>query len=205
MISLISGRIFVGPELNRDEQWVQANIDFTLDLFRGGEQVKKLPYYLRNPAIKLGLLDKVNNIHSFEKYAMRHLIPILKERMRQQSKDGSVKPRDMMQWIMEYGREMKPPLTLEQQAKTQLVLGMSAIHASSIATINLIYDLVARPKYMEPLREEVDRIWEETNGVLDKKAMSKLNKLDSFLKESQRLNPAAHSKHHQLSKQKIAC
>lgn len=185
MVSLISGRIFVGPELNRDEQWVQANIDFTLDLFRGGEQVKKLPYYLRNPAIKLGLLEKVNNIHSFEKYAMRHLIPILKERMRQQSKDGSTKPRDMMQWIMEHGREMKPPLTLEQQAKTQLVLGMSAIHASSIATINLIYDLVARPEYMKPLREEVDQIWEETNGALDKKAMSKLNKLDSFLKESQ--------------------
>lgn len=199
MVSLISGRVFVGPELNRDEQWVQANIDFTLDLFRGGEQVKKLPYYLRTPAIKLGLLNKVNSVHSIERYAMRHLIPILKQRMKQQPKEDSAKPRDMMQWMMEHGRDFKPPLTLEFQAKTQLVLGMSAIHASSIATINLIYDLVARPDYMKPLREEVDQIWEETNGVLDKKAMSKLNKLDSFLKESQRLNPAAHSKHYRTS------
>lgn len=91
---------------------------------------------------------------------------------------------------------MKPPLTLEQQAKTHLILGKSAIHASSIATINLIYDLVARPVYLKPLREEVNQIWEETFRILDEKAMSKLNKLDSFLKDLQRLNSAAHSKHH---------
>ena len=174
---------------------MQANIDYTIDLFRGGEQVKKLPYYIRDFAIKYGFLSQVNNIRRFERYAMKHLVPILQTRLKQQAEDPKgKKPRDMMQWIMENAQQMSPPLSLEQQAKTQLVLGMSAIHASSIATVNVIYDLVSRPEYIERLREEVDKVWEEHHGILEKRAMAKLDKLDSFLKESQRLNPAAHGK-----------
>ncbi|KAJ9602512.1 hypothetical protein H2200_013055 [Cladophialophora chaetospira] len=193
MISLISGRIFVGPDLNRDEKWITTNIDFTIDLFRGGEAVRRLPQLLRSAAINLRLVPKVNRMWDQERYAMRVLIPILKQRIKEQTEDPDMdRPKDMLQWIMEYSRSVNPPLSLERQAKTQLILGMSAIHASSIATVNFIYDLMARPEYLKPLREEVDRVWEESNGELDKPAMSKLVKLDSFLKESQRLHPAAH-------------
>lgn len=50
-----------------------------------------------------------------------------------------------------------------------------------------MYDLASYPKYISPLREEIEAVimlegWE-------KSAISKMHKLDSFLKESSRLHP----------------
>jgi len=49
-----------------------------------------------------------------------------------------------------------------------------------------LYRLLANPEYIEPLREEVDAVIEEegwTKGGIDK-----LHKMDSFLRETQRLD-----------------
>lgn len=48
----------------------------------------------------------------------------------------------------------------------------------------------AHPEYAEVLREEIARVSaEEPSGKFRKKSMPKLKKLDSFIKESQRVNP----------------
>jgi hypothetical protein len=50
--------------------------------------------------------------------------------------------------------------------------------------------LAAHPEYTKVLREEIERISAaEPSGKLCKKTMPKLKKLDSFIKESQRINP----------------
>jgi hypothetical protein len=55
---------------------------------------------------------------------------------------------------------------------------------------NILYDLTTHPEYAKVLREEIQRISaEEPGGMLRKKTMLKLRKLDSFIKESQRVNP----------------
>jgi len=55
---------------------------------------------------------------------------------------------------------------------------------------NVLYDLAARPECIEVLREEIERISaEEPDGKLRKKTMPRLRKLDSFIKESQRIHP----------------
>lgn len=54
-----------------------------------------------------------------------------------------------------------------------------------------VFDLVARPEYIEPLREEVKRVRAEDGSLLWTKAsIAKLRKMDSFIKESQRFQPA---------------
>lgn len=59
---------------------------------------------------------------------------------------------------------------------------------------NVLYDLAAHPEYIAVLREEVERISaEEPDGKIRKKTMPKLRKLDSFIKESQRVNPLGSS------------
>jgi cytochrome P450 len=66
----------------------------------------------------------------------------------------------------------------------------AAIHTTSITLTNVLYDLAANPEYAEVLREEIEHISaEEPDGKLRKKTMPKLRKLDSFIKESQRINP----------------
>lgn len=55
---------------------------------------------------------------------------------------------------------------------------------------NVLYDLAAHPEWAEILRDEIQCISaEEPSGKLRKRTMPKLRKLDSFIKESQRINP----------------
>ena len=49
-----------------------------------------------------------------------------------------------------------------------------------------LYDLAAYPAFMQPLRDEVESVI--TANGWTKLAMHKLWKLDSFLRESQRMN-----------------
>ena len=55
---------------------------------------------------------------------------------------------------------------------------------------NALYDLAAYPQYVAELRAEIsDVVALEPDHRLRKSALPKLIKLDSFLRESQRMNP----------------
>ena len=53
----------------------------------------------------------------------------------------------------------------------------------------MLYDLAARLEYVKPLREEIIKAWKIADGHPDRSTVLRLEKLDSFMKESQRLNP----------------
>lgn len=55
-----------------------------------------------------------------------------------------------------------------------------------------LYHLAAEPHYLKPLREEIEAVIAEEGWT--KVAMTKMHKLDSFFKESQRYNGISHSK-----------
>jgi hypothetical protein len=63
-----------------------------------------------------------------------------------------------------------------------------------MALTHAIYDLCAMPHYIEPLRSEAQTALAETNGEWDLETVKKLKRLDSFLKESQRLNQSTFRK-----------
>lgn len=50
----------------------------------------------------------------------------------------------------------------------------------------MLYDLASHPSYVSVLREEVKSVID--NEGLTKSAMGKMRKLDSFIKESQRIS-----------------
>jgi cytochrome P450 len=194
IVSLVSGRIFVGPALNRNEEWMNACIDFTLDLFNAGRALRRKSYFGKALAIKLGTIPEVKRVFDHHEVAHRIILPIIHERARLQANGvGAEVPNDMISWVMEEKSSNGHPLPFRKQAELQLIASLAAIHTTTLTTTNLLYDLVARPEYFEPLRQEIDNVWSESDG-LDKTSMIKLVKLDSFLKESQRLNP-----HNQLT------
>lgn len=73
-------------------------------------------------------------------------------------------------------------------ASILLKVSFAAIHTSAAAPSQLLYDLCAMPEYIEPLRREVESVL-NIDGTVDKRGFHKLVKLDSIMKESQRLNP----------------
>lgn len=54
------------------------------------------------------------------------------------------------------------------------------------AFIHALYHLAARPDYIQQMRDEVEAVISEEGWTKD--AISKMYKIDSFLKETQRLN-----------------
>lgn len=57
------------------------------------------------------------------------------------------------------------------------------------ATTHVLFDLASNPEYFEPLREEVEEVTKREGWT--KAALDQMCKIDSFVKESQRLRPAA--------------
>jgi hypothetical protein len=49
-----------------------------------------------------------------------------------------------------------------------------------------LYRLLANPEYLEPLREEVDAVIKEEGWT--KAGVDKMHKIDSFIKETQRID-----------------
>jgi cytochrome P450 len=66
----------------------------------------------------------------------------------------------MITWIMELGAKGPKPMPFNDQANMQLITTMAAIHTTTLTVTNFLYDLVARPEYLEPLREEVESEWQ---------------------------------------------
>lgn len=57
-----------------------------------------------------------------------------------------------------------------------------------MVAVHTLYDLCERPTYIPDLRAEIKDALKEDNGLWKSSSMTKLRKLDSFMKESMRYN-----------------
>ena len=92
----------------------------------------------------------------------------------------------LLKWMFEAAT-----LDIEKDSKKlahrELIMSLGAIHTTTMATAHFFYDLCAHPEYWIPLRAEIDQCI--PNGELDKQSLLKMRMVESFMKESQRLNP----------------
>lgn len=65
-----------------------------------------------------------------------------------------------------------------------------------MAVTHAIFDLCAMPEYFEPLRSEAQTALAQDNGEWKFSTLKRLRRLDSFLKESQRVNQSTFRKEH---------
>lgn len=67
-----------------------------------------------------------------------------------------------------------------------------------MALTKVVWELVKRPEYIEPLRAEMHDVFGSGVGTADicinKEALSRLHKLDSFIREVQRWCPSTFGK-----------
>jgi hypothetical protein len=198
-MALVVSLIAVGPELNRDDFWLTTMITFLDDLFVSEWELKSYQPFLR-PIVARGLVPGIRRVWKHQANARELLLPIIKKRRVAEAAAHTLgqkyeKPHDILQWLMDNGAKTNPPRTDANVAELCLTVGFGAIHASTITLTNVVFDLAAMPEYNDPIREE----WEaakEKFKYQDNPAgmMNSLDKLDSFMKESQRLNPVALSK-----------
>ena len=185
IVALVSGRVFIGNPLNRDEEYLNSIIMFTLVCFYATPAIRKYPAWLR-PLAQYWCKEVVTVRKSLD--TMKRLIaPIVTENDKLISTGTA--PRNMNTWNMTNSRaSIRTNTTI--QAHYQLGISMAAIHTTSMTTTHAVFDLAARPEYIQPLRDEIAAVKAtESTPYLSKTSMPRLKKLDSFLKESQRMNP----------------
>jgi len=98
---------------------------------------------------------------------------------------------DILQYLIERaeGKDAEP-MSL---AAMVLSLSLASNHTTAMALTEALYDLCAHPEYQAVLRDEVQAAIDEDGGW-KKTTILKMRKLDSFIKESQRMHPPSLSK-----------
>ncbi|RDX53553.1 cytochrome P450 [Lentinus brumalis] len=185
IIARASNRVFVGLPACRNEEYLTLAIQFTLDVVKDMFLLGLAPVVMR-PFLAECFSAARKNLRQ----SLLHLKPLVDERkakMEAYGDDYPGKPNDMLQWVME---EALPRRHTEYQMAERIMgVNFAAIHTSSSSISHALLHLAAEPQYIQPLRDEVEAIV-ATEGWT-KAAMGKMWKIDSFLKESQRVNGVA--------------
>jgi len=185
IVALISGRVFVGAPLCRDEEWINISINYTVDSMKAAYMLWTYKPWQR-PFVA-PIIKEPRLIQKHYTDAKRLLSPIIQGRLHEMKNPDFERPDDMIQWAIENAKERADDIL--HQADTHLNVSLAAIHTTTMNASHVLYDIAARPEYIAPLREELERVLREDNGKLIKTSMTKLRKLDSIIKESQRFSP----------------
>ncbi|KAJ7744396.1 cytochrome P450 [Mycena metata] len=182
VIARVSNRIFVGLPLCRDKAYLQNNIQFTLDVSRSAQRIIRFPKFIQ-PFIAPLITNKNKGFAT----AVKLLGPTIENRLskeREMGPDWPGKPNDLISWFLEIaeGAERTTPALVFQILGTNFV----AIHTSSMAFTHALFDLAAHPEHLLPMREEVESVVKKQGW--SKAALNSMVKVDSFLRESQRLH-----------------
>ncbi|KAF9533018.1 cytochrome P450 [Crepidotus variabilis] len=185
LVSRASNRIFVGVPLCRNHDWIDLSIQYTFDVVQTGQLLRFFPSFLRPLVVKL-----ISQVNKRTKIAFDLLQPLIAERRKEREgkpKEYQGKPEDMLSWIMD---EAKGTETDDWHLTSRiLMVNFVAIHTSSVTFTHALYHLAASPEYLEPLREEIDNVTSREGWT--KEALDQMSRVDSFMKESQRLKPMA--------------
>ena len=127
----------------------------------------------------------------YVKAAKDALCPKISELIEKSDK-GSLKPgvaqedNNVLDWLVDSakGRDRTP----EALAHVEVLLALAAVHTTLLRMVNVLYDLTANPELLEELRGEIELQADSKDGW-NTKSYSRLLKMDSVLRESQRTSP----------------
>ncbi|TDL22833.1 cytochrome P450 [Rickenella mellea] len=182
IVARTSNRIFVGLPTCRDPDYIKLNIEYTVQVFKAATLIGLTPSFLRPIVGRL-----LSPARSGVRRGLKHLRPIIEERLRKYEEYGlnyPDKPNDMLTWMMDEAEGNERGV--EILCLRMLSVNMTALHTSSMSLAQAMFHLASKPQYIEPMRVEVERVIQEDGWT--KEAMTKMRKVDSFLKETQRVN-----------------
>jgi cytochrome P450 len=198
IIALMSGRVFVGLPLSREEEWIDATVNYTRDVMLAREAIIAKPPIIRDLVARF--LPAVRSVKRYGERGAVFLAPLIKEILAREANGKTFEPSPeeesrgtMVAWMLKYAKDR----SVRTIADAQMSLSFAAIFTTTATVSQAIFDLVSRPEYIQPLRDEIRRVvdedgYDDVAGMtrkLKKQSIPKLRKLDSFLKESQRFSP----------------
>lgn len=179
-VAQASARVFVGPKLCRDESWMRIMRNFTHMAAGSLQAVKMWPAFL-HPWVA-PFLPALKTVERTWAEGRRVLREAAEAEALNDKKGDYIK-----EWVAQ--RHPEWAVDLDQQVDFTFTLSMAALHTSEMTTTHLLLDLAAHPEFVEELRAEMAEALAQTGGEMSNSYVHRLQKLDSFMCESKRLNP----------------
>jgi cytochrome P450 len=187
IVAAITSGILVGPDLCRDELWINTIINNTKDFLTAATILKFWPAWLRS-TVKF-TIPQIWRIWRHNKTTGRMVSAVLKH-------PGYEKKHvDAVHGISDMVPEDRKT-DYSFQANCQLGLAAAGIHTTARMLCHVLFDLATHPEYLPILREEIYSTSKPESYVLE--YFNSLKKMDSFMKESMRLHGGAIGKCHLL-------
>jgi cytochrome P450 len=196
IVGCVTNRVFVGKPKCRDPALLEVGMAYAQDVPLTSQVLRAVWKPLR-PLVALVLTLPIRlRTRRFEQI----ILPEIEKRLAtydarqgdvEKNKSQEAEPNDFLQWSIQQAKAsgdpyMWKPTTL---AGRILLLNFAAIHTSSFSITNAILDLAAsKQEYIDELRAEIEGVLAEHGGEWNKRALAKMQKLDSVMRESARLN-----------------
>lgn len=132
---MASGRVFVGPELCRNEAYLETAINYTVDMVNAVLAVMCLPAWRRRFFSRR--LPEVKKLFQRFREAEKFLGPIVTARREATQGPDYKKPDDMLQWFIDAQDTSKPGSRNDAElAIWQLGASFTAIHTTTATVTN---------------------------------------------------------------------
>lgn len=172
-------------ELAEDEAYLATAVAYSENGFQHNFMLRVFPDLVK-PLVAL-VLPTSWGVNRALRDAKKMVIPIIRERRRREKAGEEYeRPDDFLQHLMDGGVEIEDDeeTTVQRLMVTYLGSGPSTI----IAVAQVLFDLCAHPEWVEVLRAEAVEVLRREGGYT-KSALAGMRKMDSFMRESQRLSP----------------
>lgn len=185
-VGRLTARIFLGPRFMDDPDWQYICAQYTADVFVASQKLNSMLPFLR--PVMQWFIPECRKVRAQVKQARALIEPEVERRMDELRKHGGPRRRvlDSVDWFVacsmqepEHARKFDIPCA-------EISLAMASIHTTMIAVMCLLTDLLENPQYTQELRDECVSVMKEV-GRIDKTALFKMVKMDSFLRESMRI------------------
>jgi len=198
MVKIIGGvtnRVFVGVPKCRDPELLRLGMAYAKLVPLTAQVLRSLWKPVRAAVALVSTIP----VHLTTRKFTAILRPEIERRLaaydarQRDPEDKSIEPErnDFLQWSIDQAKAGNDPHMWKTStlATRVLLLNFAAIHTSSFSITSVILDLVAsKPEYIEELRAEIQSVLAEHNGEWNKRALARMEKLDSVFRESARLN-----------------
>lgn len=197
VIPIPTSMLIAGSNTCRDESLNKSIVDFVAAAIRSQSTLSMTPAVFQ-PII--GPLATIPNRRHW-KSMCRVVMPTIKERLHSMTKQaqgcsefqGYVPPEDYITWVIRLvlAENRIGELDAIRVSKRLLPIVFASIHTTVLTCHALMLDLLStKPEHavLDTLREEIEA-HRPASGVWNKATLRSLVKVDSAIRESQRLNP----------------
>ncbi|KAH9862932.1 hypothetical protein J1614_010745 [Plenodomus biglobosus] len=196
IIGNVTNRVFVGLPCCRDPKLVDAGMGFAQGLATSSAILRMLWKPLRPLFATFLTIPNYRHWNQFLDVIRPEIERRLRtydQRLSDPEKHSHMEPplNDFLEWTVKEAKESGDPFRCDWKtiAGRILLLNFAAIHTSSFTITSAVIELAySRKGCIEELREEVIAVLAAHGGKWNKRALAQMEKLDSVLRESSRLN-----------------